>query len=110
MPALVVSGASHASAHGSQSLSQTLSTQTDWTVVGMRGVGDKTELELASTDAKLRMTIAVPSAEAARRGIRLQDRITMKQLGQSSFSALHAGRPLGVLADPTAGLVHSKAR
>lgn len=99
-----------ASTGASGHFSESLSTHTEWTVVGQRNELDTTQLELQSTDGTMRMTIAVPAREANARGIRLQDRITMKQLGTDSFTAEYQGKPLGVISDPAANLAHSHKR
>jgi len=99
-----------ASTGASNRFSESLSTHTEWTVVGLRKERDTTQLELESTDGTMRMTVGVPAREANARGIRLQDRITMKKLGTDSFTAEYQGKPLGVVSDPAANLAHSHKR
>jgi hypothetical protein len=99
-----------ASTGASNRFSESLSTHTDWTVVGLRNQRDTTQLELESTDGTMRMTVGVPTRDVNARGIRLQDHITMKQLGTDSFTAEFQGKPLGVVSDPAANLAHSHKR
>lgn len=116
-PVLVISGIGasvgasvNASGKASTTLSEALSANTDWTVVGLRDNADVTQIDLQSADGTLRMAIGVPAHETAARGIRLQDHITMKRLGTDSFAAEYQGRALGVLSDPAARLAHSNKR
>jgi len=99
-----------ASTGASGRFSENLSTHTEWTVIGMRNEQGTTQMDLESSDGTMRMTIGVPTSETNARGVRLQDRITMKKLGTDSFTAEHHGKALGVISDPAAKLAHSHKR
>ncbi len=106
---LVVVG-SEAVATGLNDLSKTLSAQTQWTLRGMTVQGDRTVLALQSLDQKATLTVSIPTSQAERAQLRLNQTVTAERLGDHSFALKVPGTTLGVLAEPAAGLSRSREK
>jgi hypothetical protein len=106
---LVVAG-SQAVGMSFAQVSTALNAETRWTVTGVTVDGDKTQLTLQSQNKDTLLTVAVPTAQAQKTGIRPFQIVNAKRLGQHSFALEYNNMPLGVIADSNAGLTHSKKR
>lgn len=106
---LVVVG-SEAGAASLKDLSKTMSTQTQWTVRGMTEQGNRTVLALQSLDQKATLTVAVPTQQVERAHLAMHQTVTAERLGEHSFALKVQGTTLGVLAEPTANLSHSREK
>lgn len=84
-----------------------LSPHTRWTVRGVTEQDGRTVLALQSPDQTATLTVAVPTEQARRTRIALNDTVTAERLGSNSFALKHQSTTLGVLANPQAGLSRS---
>ncbi len=89
---------------------ESLTQQTQWTVRGITEQENRTVLALQSADQRTTLTVAVPTQQARRTRIALNDTVTAERLGQHSFALKHQSTTLGVLSNPEAGLSHSREK
>ncbi len=110
VPLSLVIGGSQVVGLSIKQVHDSLSVHTQWTVRGITENADRTVLALQSPDQKATLTVAVPTQQARRTRIALNDTITAERLGAHSFALKHQSTTLGVLTNPQAGLSHSSEK
>lgn len=100
-------------AAGSYVVSETvehISSHRHWHVIEVKPQGEKTAVQLCSDDDKVKVAMQVPTATARTHGLQVRDAVQLEPVGKAGFLVRKGGATVGVLADPGAGMVHSKAR
>ena len=81
-----------------------------WSVAAVRPEGDKTALELHSDDKELKIEMAIQNRVAQNEAIKAGDRIDIEAVGKAGYVVKKGKSTIAVLAEPGAGMAHSRPR
>ncbi|QNA87797.1 hypothetical protein G4G28_03680 [Massilia sp. Dwa41.01b] len=98
---------------GSQAIANTvdeLSSRKRWHVTEIEPQGRNTTVRMCSDDDKVTLDMNVPAATARTHALQAGDALEMERVGKAGFAVRKGQATVGVLSDPGAGMVHSKAR
>jgi len=87
-----------------------LSSRKRWHVTEVQPQGRNTTVKLCSDDDKVALDMNVPTAAANTHALHAGDALEMERVGKAGFAVRKGQATVGVLTDPAAGMVHSKAR
>lgn len=81
-----------------------------WKVGKVQPRGPKTDVELHCDDKQVRLDMTIDSRVAQERQLQVGDQLDIDAIGKSGYAVRKGQATVAILAEPGAGMVHSKAR
>ena len=81
-----------------------------WKVAKVKQQGPKTDLELHCDDKQVKLDMTIDSRVAQEQQLKVGDQLDIDAIGKTGYAVRKGPATVAILAEPGAGMVHSKAR